>query len=510
MIAPASLPWFARHELTLAWRDGVAMMTAGKPRRLKILIAVAAVAALAFHLIAWTLTGGSTGSLAANKTALIVITGSTLLSAALMASQALESVTRAFYTRADLDLILSSPAPARSIFTLRIVAIAVGSAFMALFLAAPFINVMVVRDGAHWLAAYPFALSLGALSTALAVTITLALFRTIGPQRTRFIAQVIAALIGASFVIGIQIAAILSMGSISRLDLFRSRQIAELSPDPDSLFWLPARAVMGETGALTAMLALGILALAAVIHIGAARFADRAIAAAGIGTSQGPRRVRLRPFVLRRPFHSLRRKEWLLLLRDPWLMSQSLMQVFYLIPPALLLWRNFGSNGAEMAVIVPILVMASGQLAGGLAWLAVSGEDAPDLVASAPLPKGSILAAKIQSVMGAIAIVSTPLLLALAFASVQAALAAAAGILCAASSSTAIQLWFRTQAARGHFRRRQTSSRIATFAEAFSSISWAGAAALAALGMWAALPVAAFAGFIILGTWLISPRDIDG
>ena len=32
----------------------------------------------------------------------------------------------------------------------------------------------------------------------------------------------------------------------------------------------------------------------------------------------------------------------------------------------------------------------------------------------------------------------------------------------------------RTQARRKHFRRRQTSSRVATFAEAFSSISWAG------------------------------------
>ena len=30
MLAPASLPWLARHELTLAWRDWVAMMTGGR------------------------------------------------------------------------------------------------------------------------------------------------------------------------------------------------------------------------------------------------------------------------------------------------------------------------------------------------------------------------------------------------------------------------------------------------------------------------------------------------
>ena len=50
-----------------------------------------------------------------------------------------------------------------------------------------------------------------------------------------------------------------------------------------------------------------------------------------------------------------------------------------------------------------------------------------------------------------------------------------------------IQLCFRVQARRSQFRRRQTSSRIATFAEAFSSIAWAGAAALIAAGSWLAL-----------------------
>ena len=50
---------------------------------------------------------------APDKTALVVITGMLALSWSLMASQAMELVTRAFYSRADLDLILSSPAAAR-------------------------------------------------------------------------------------------------------------------------------------------------------------------------------------------------------------------------------------------------------------------------------------------------------------------------------------------------------------------------------------------------------------
>ena len=67
------------------------------------------------------------------------------------------------------------------------------------------------------------------------------------------------------------------------------------------------------------------------------------------------------------------------------------------------------------------------------------------------------------------------------------------GIIVAAASATAIQLWFRAQAKRSQFRRRQTSSRVATFAEAFSSIAWAGAAALAAVDPLFAVGPAAFA-----------------
>ena len=55
------------------------------------------------------------------------------------------------------------------------------------------------------------------------------------------------------------------------------------------------------------------------------------------------------------------------------------MQILYLLPPALILWISFGDGVASLLIVVPILVMASGQLAGGLSWLVVSGEDAPDL-----------------------------------------------------------------------------------------------------------------------------------
>ena len=50
----------------------------------------------------------------ADRGTLVVITGCALLAWSLMMSQAMELVTRAFYARSDLDLILSSPVASRS------------------------------------------------------------------------------------------------------------------------------------------------------------------------------------------------------------------------------------------------------------------------------------------------------------------------------------------------------------------------------------------------------------
>jgi ABC-2 type transport system permease protein len=202
----------------------------------------------------------------------------------------------------------------------------------------------------------------------------------------------------------------------------------------------------------------------------------------------------------------LRQKEWTLLVRDPWLVSQTLMQILYLLPPAFLLWRSFEGSEA-LLVLVPVLVMAAGQLAGGLAWLAISGEDAPDLVASAPVPARQVVRAKIEAVIGGVGLVFLPFVVALALLSPFHAAVAGIGIFIAAASATQIQLWFRAQAKRSLFRRRQVSSRIATFAEAFSSIAWAGTAALAAAGTGLAWIAAAIAVGILLGARLISPRQ---
>jgi len=481
-----SLAWFARHEL-------------GERRRKRTVVIALVIFALFMHLLAYATVAAYAGAARdPDKLTLVVVTGSALLSWALMLSQAMESVTRAFYARADLDLILSSPVSARRLFAVRIAAMALAIALMGTFLAAPFIDVLAALGGWRWLGAYGVVGAMGITAAALAVALTVALFRTIGPRRTRLIAQIVAAVIGAAFVIGLQVAAILSYGTL------QSATVVAHAPDGGSILWWPARAALGDGADLAAVGAVSLALLAAAIAVFAPRFGEHAIAAAGVAATVTRQRSR-GGFRRASPRRALRRKEWTLLRRDPWLLSQTLMQLLYLLPPALLLWRSFGEGTHSLALLVPVLVMAAGQLAGGLAWLAISGEDAPDLVSSAPVGARDLLRAKIEAVMGGIAVVFVPFALALALISPFDALVAALCVAAAAASATAIQLWFRAQARRSHFRRRQTSSRVATFAEAFSSIAWAATGALAASGTWFAVLPGLFAIGVLAFARVISP-----
>lgn len=501
----ASLTWLAQHEFRLSWRDALSMLTGGKRRRLRVVVLALIAFAVFMHAVAFAVVGRFAEiAVDADRGTLVVITGCALLAWSLMMSQAMESVTRAFYARSDLDLILSSPTASRRVFAVRIAAMACSTIFMAMLLAAPFINVLVYKGGARWLTAYGVVIAVGAAAAAMSVALTVALFRLIGPKRTRLASQIVAAIIGAIFVIGLQIAAILSYGTLSYFSFLQSDAMVAMVPAIESTVWWPARAILGDLTALAAVFAIGALLLAAAIVTFSARFGEHAIAAAGI--SDAGRSHHRQTFRAFKPRQVLRRKEWTLLARDPWLASQTLMQLLYLLPPALMLWRAFGKGADDLVLLVPVLVMAAGQLAGGLAWLAISGEDAPDLIATAPIPESWVVRAKIEAVTGSVAIVFAPFVIAMALASPRDAIMSAVGIAMAAISATLIQLWFRTQARRKHFRRRQTSSRVATFAEAFSSIAWAGTAGLAASGRWQAAITAVIAIGILIGARAVAPK----
>ena len=161
MSSATALTWFARHEIRLAWREWLAMMTGGRRKRTRAVVGLLIFAAF-MHLPAYAVIGRFAELRPPlDKSSLIVMSATIFLAWALMLSQAIESVTRVFYARADLDLIMSSPVPLDNVFSVRIAAIALTVIAMALLLSTPFVDVLVIGGGIRWFAAYGVVIAIG-------------------------------------------------------------------------------------------------------------------------------------------------------------------------------------------------------------------------------------------------------------------------------------------------------------------------------------------------------------
>lgn len=503
MKAPGSLAWFARHEARLAWRDWISHMTGGSRRRTAVLV-IGALAFLVFmHALAMVMLApyGDPARIDSLRT-LAIITSVMALAWSGMVSQALVLVARAFYARGELELILTSPAMASRLFAVRTAAIALTILATTIVTAAPFINVFAWLGGARWLWTYVVSVALAALATAVSVMIVGVLFRLVGARHTRSIAQILAAVIGVAFAIGVQFGAIFSTGA---LNVPHWIVLERLAPDPDSPLWKPARAAFGEPIALSLILVAAAISMSIAIRFFAPHFGELALAAGSAPEGGQAQSARISRFRVRTSAQALRRKEWLLLLRDPWLISQTLMQLLYLIPVGFLLWQSFSGVSVIVTILVPLMIMVAGQIGGGLAWLALSAEDAPELIATAPVSRRAALRAKAEAVLGGVVILLSPLVLALAVVSPRDALIAFFCVMIAAASSSAIQYWFRIKTRRSQFRRRHASSRIALYAEALVTTGWSGVGALAVLGTWLAVASGVSVLFVLFGAWLLSP-----
>lgn len=146
--APASLAWFARHELTLAWRDLIAMLTGGSRARGFGVTIFLVVVAVVLHLLAFGVVARwAAGGIGSDAQSLVMLTGTGLLFWTVMLSQALEAVTRIYYGRSDLDLVLSSPASSQRLFAVRAGSVMLTSILLTGLLASPLINMLALFDG---------------------------------------------------------------------------------------------------------------------------------------------------------------------------------------------------------------------------------------------------------------------------------------------------------------------------------------------------------------------------
>ena len=421
----------------------------------------------------------------------------------LMLAQTLTLSAQAFFERNDLDLLLSSPiAPAR-VLTVRTLGIAVTASLLYLMLASALLIPLALRGDVRWLAIYVVVLDLALLASAAGLGLAMTLMRILGPRRTRMVSQVLAALIGASAFLAGQSRNMMSRDQWRDLTGRFGGDLQRTAYDVHALYSWPARAVLGDPLPLLAVTAVCGAAFWAVTVAAGRRFGADAAAAAGVSLSgAGPTRRRAAAADNLRfaggPLRTLARKDWRLLVRDPWLLSQMLLQMLWFIPLGFVVARAL--KGELAAAAAAPIVFLTGQLAGNLAWVVVSAEDSPELIISAPIDGRQVVRAKLLVALTPVAVISAVPLLVLSALQPLAGLAAALCCVGAWASVGLINVWYARPAKRKEMMRRQkTGGGLMGVVEMLVLFAWAGTALLAAFGQpWALIPPVIIAGLLFM------------
>lgn len=480
---PGSILWLLAAEMRLGFRDSL-----GRLGRTRIIILSVGALALVFALglpIAFALRRQGVPVIP-----LSIAVGDIVCAVVftLMLSQTLSAATLALYSRGDLDLLFSSPIAPRMVLTVRFAAIAanVFTGF-ALLIAPPLLPIAVLGHW-RWLGSLVVLADLALTASAAGLLLATALFGVLGPRRTRTVAQVLAAVIGAAFFLASQARNLLGGPRTSGLwsSIADAAQDGRL-PLPPGAAW-PLRAMLGDPLPLVSITLVSIGLFVGASQWLGQRFSRDAAAAGGIDLAGGQtsRRGPDRPFA-QGAFRATFRKELRLLWRDAALLSQVFLRVLYLLPLAFLVMREaHGHMDFLLPAGVGALAMVTGQVAGSLAWVTVSAEDAPELLAAAPAPIGLLLRAKLAAALTPVAVMLAAPLVFLVGLSPQTGLAAAAGCGASALASALINAWYNKPARRTDIRRRRGGSWVGAIAQLVVTALIALATAIAAApSVWA-------------------------
>jgi ABC-2 type transport system permease protein len=489
--APGSFLWLVVHDVRLNWRRFADMLGGASTRRLFGLLACGV---LALHLAAWPavlIIGQHVRGADAGVTPLAI---AVLCIFTWMIAQGLFSTTRTLFDRGDLDLLLGAPLPTARILAAKATAIAASTLSSIALLVLPLANIGAVLGEPAWLAAYPTLVALALMATALGLGLSITLFFLVGPRRARTYTQLAGALIAGGFVLGAQAVAVLP--EAMRAEIVRLLERAAAGTGLRDLVFLPVHAMQGDGRAVTALVFLAGLLFALAVNVLANRFAAAALAAAG--APAGRERARDADRSLRFSAglgRNLRRKEWRLLARDPSLFAQLGLQIIYTVPIAVVLLRSEALPTA--LALAPTIVVIAAQVSASLSWIMVSGEDAPELMATAPVTAAEVDRIKLTAVgLPVLVIIALPLA-GLALVSwpiaVLSALFAAAG----AASTALLNFWHPMPGNRRGMLRRHSQSKLIALVEHALAIFWAIAIVLALAGSpIALLPVALVASIL--------------
>lgn len=474
--------WLLRHELRLAWRN-----VGGK--RIWVMLIGGGFLWACVHFVAWgvlhfdrKLTSTEFGQAA------IPISGGVFwLFFSIMISQTTAHAVSALFDRGDLDLLLASPLSPRAIFTVRGLGIAIGACLLPFLLMLPFAHAGLVTGHPGLLAIYPVIISLGLGTAAIGLMLTMTLVRIFGARRAKTFTQILAALIGAAFFLLSQMQNFLPRNQQTAIAIWvKQESLSGGWLAPASVLWWPVQAMLGEVLPLAVVVIVGMGSFWLVVNITFKRFVSGSQETMSGGTTVSRRRAIKGARSFRRGLiANLLVKEWKLIIRDPQIISQALLQILYLIPLLFLGFR--GERSAWF--LVPGFVMITSMLAGNLAWLTIAAEDAPELVGTAPIAIEKVRWIKTAAAVLPVFALLLPLAL---YWLTRDAYAAFVLVFCSFGgmlSAALCQIWNPRQGNRHDMKKRYRENRLVNILEALGGMGWAGVA-VCMNGYWAWLPLA--------------------
>lgn len=490
--APGKFPWLLAHDIRLNWRRFEGMFgTSAVGMKWSLLL----LGAMLLHLAAWPLVQWLSPLVHGADAATTPIATFVMCMFAWMIAQSLFGISRVLFDRGDLDLLLGSPVATPRVFAAKAMAVAASTFGSIAVLLIPIANTGAMVDRSAWLGVYPVLVSSALIATSIAISVAIGLFFLVGPRRARVYTQMVGAGIGGIFVLGAQIAAMLPVAMREAMLVWFAGSTLLRGDGVGGWLRLPVDALRGDLAAMVLLLGIGGMLLGVAVLLLGDRFARASLAAAGAaieGASTANAPIRFGGGLSR----GLRRKEWRLLIRDSNLFAQIGLQIIYTVPIAVMLLRN--EHLPAVIALAPTIVVVAAQVAASLAWIVVSGEDAPELIASAPVASSEVDRAKLGAIALPVLVILALPLLGLAMMSWQAALITAVVAAGAVASTALLNLWHPMPGNRRGMLRRHAQSKLIGLVEHGIAVAWAVVVVLALLGSWTALvPIVVPAGVLM-------------
>jgi ABC-2 type transport system permease protein len=392
----------------------------------------------------------------ANGMAMVIVLTATIILFSFMSTQAVLASQRTLYDANDLDLLFAAPVPRRTVLMAKLCGIAGTIATTFALLMLPVLVPIAALGHPGLFGAVLLLVAAALVAACLGLAVTLVIARIAGPRAARTAGQITAALFGGAVFL---ITQILNDGGSHRRSSLETvfDRLRAAGVGTQGIASLPGRAAFGDPAAIALLLG-GAVALFIVTSLIFQRLFARGVTDAG----QHLNRTRASTKSIARHFRTglfaaVFAKELTLLKRDPALAFQIVLRLVYLVPLFLI-----GLRSDHHLPLAPSLAFISvtiaGQLVGSFAWLAVSAEDAPDLIMVAPVDKAVVDRIKLGAAMA----MATPLAILLPIAITGWTLAGApiTLVLTAAGGAAAgmIELKLGKPAERKSFNRRRPGS----------------------------------------------------